>query len=217
MPFSCRVRFGMPTVMATIIPLTAMFVSPAPTAHAFDVSVHDRIVRDALPPDGVDTIAMNQILLALPGGATASDAFPLDDFRHFDDAAAPADVCVRAQDAWNFFAPLLLSGAQPAGPAFRNLADGRAARSAFGGLAHALADFYSHSNWVDLNIAAGQPERPGPTLFPTCDPATLPPGLHTGPTGCIGHPPPGFEECHATLNRDGPNTFGVVLRFPERT
>ena len=72
------------------------------------------------------------------------------------------------------------------------LANGPAARSAFGGLAHALADFYSHSNWVELNIAAGQRGQvPGPQLFPACDPAAFPNRVHTvfyslisGPTGC---------------------------------
>ncbi len=160
---------------------------------------------------------MIQILAGPPPGigAVGSDLSPAQAFRHFDNAKNPADICTRARDAWNFYIPAVTSGARPAGPGFTVLVNGPGARSAFGGLAHALADFYSHSNWVELNAAAGQPEQPGPALFPTCDPAALPAALHTGyfsliygPTGCppFGPPPNGFQDCHSTLNKDGPYT-----------
>ncbi|MCW2651788.1 MAG: hypothetical protein JWR32_2764 [Mycobacterium sp.] len=216
MTLSRRLRLGLLAVMVTTTAVAAFFGLPAPKAQAFDSQYHERILRDALPPDGVDNIAMIQILNGpLPGaGAVGSDLFQNDEFRHFDNAKNPADVCVRARDAWNTFIPIVLSGARPAGPGSTVLANGLGARSAFGGLAHALADFYAHSNWVELNSAAGQPEQPGPPLFPTCNPAALPGGLHTGffkliygLTGCPpGGPPPGFEECHLALNKDGPST-----------
>jgi hypothetical protein len=38
-------------------------------------------------------------------------------FRHLDNAKNPVDICASAQDAWNIFTPVLLSGAQPIGPA----------------------------------------------------------------------------------------------------
>lgn len=209
---SSRPRRALLAIIATASATAALFSVPAPRALAFDSPTHDRIVHDALAPDNVDALAMAQILNGPPpgGGAVGSDAFPSDTFRHLDSAASPADICARAQGAWNVFSPSLFNGAQPAGPGYTSLANGPAARSAFGGLAHAVADFYSHSNWVDVNIAAGQPNTPGPQLFPTCDPASMPADVHTGffsliygPGGCpLGGPPPGYQECHSTLNKD---------------
>ena len=207
-----RPRLALMAVIASVGAIVALFTLPTPPAQAFDSPTHDRIVHDALAPDGVDPLAMAQILNGPPpgGGAVGSDAWPSDTFRHLDNAASPADICARAQEAWNVFSPSLFNGAQPAGPGYTVLANGPAARSAFGGLAHAVEDFYSHSNWVELNIEAGQPDTPGPQLFPTCDPASMPAGLHTGyfsllygPGGCpFGGPPPGYQECHSTLNKD---------------
>lgn len=208
--------------IVTIGAVAALLASPAPEANAFDVGYHERIVRDALPPDQVDGIAMTQVLTGPPPGlgAVSSDVQAGDEWRHFDNAKDPADVCARARKAWDVFVPSLSAGAQPAGPGYTVLANGPAARSAFGGLAHALADFYAHSNWVELNVASGQPEQPGPQIFPTCDPAALPSGLHTGffsllygPTGCpFGGPPPGFDQCHSSLNKDNP--FSAEGRIP---
>ena len=199
-------------VIASVGAIVALFTLPTPRAQAFDSPTHDRIVHDALAPDGVDPLAMAQILNGPPpgGGAVGSDVWPADAYRHLDNANSPADICARAQQAWNVFSPSLFDGAQPAGPGYTVLANGPAARSAFGGLAHAVEDFYSHSNWVELNIEAGQPDTPGPQLFPTCDPASMPAALHTGyfslqygPGGCpFGGPPPGYQDCHSTLNKD---------------
>jgi len=59
------------------------------------------------------------------------------------------------------------------------------------------------------------PYNESPTVFPTCNPATLPAGLHTGyfkitifdpKAGCpndgLGPPPAPFTECHFGLNKD---------------
>ena len=66
-----------------------------------------------------------------------------------------------------------------------------------------------------------------PPLMPTCDPSTLPAGLHSGYfsldfgnhedplAGCPpGGLPPGFAECHSTLNKDGPGTPRGILPVP---
>ena len=65
-----------------------------------------------------------------------------------------------------------------------------------------------------------------PPLMPTCDPAALPPGLHTGffaihanhddpLAGCPpGGPPPGFAECHSTLNKDDWDTARGIILIP---
>jgi hypothetical protein len=219
-----------PVFTATTV-VAAMVGLPAPDAQAFYVQNHERITRDALTPAGVDNATMTQILVGPPPGAGAvgSDAFIGDEFRHIDDARNPSEICARTQEAWNFFTPIVMTGAQPVGPNGSGLADGPAARAAFGGLAHALQDFYSHTDWVEDNIAVGQPERMPPPLMPTCDPATLPAGLHSGffsldlgnhedpLAGCPpSGPPPGFPECHSTLNKDDWDTQRGVLPVPGR-
>jgi hypothetical protein len=200
-----RSRLGLLAVIVASAVVTALLAVPAPQSQAFYIQNHERITRDALAPIGVDPTAMNQILVGPPPGAGAvgSDAFFFDEFRHIDDAKNPADICARSEQAWNFFTPIVLMGAQPVGPNGSDLVNGASARAAFGGLAHALQDFYAHSNWVEDNIAVGQLDRLAPPLMPKCDPATFPPGLHTGyfsmdyssqfpldfEQGRLGHPP----------------------------
>jgi hypothetical protein len=214
-----EVRSGLLGVAATTTLVVAFFALPAPSAQAFYVPNHELITRNALPPDQVSETAMAQILVGPPPGAGAvgTDAFFNDDFRHLDNANSPADICALAQTAWTTFEPVILSGSRIIGNA---LADGPAARAAFGGLIHVQQDLYAHSNWIEINIAEGQPERLAPPIFPGCDPTAFPVGLHTGYfelaygnhedplAGCpLGGPPPGFVECHSSLNKDGPNTF----------
>jgi hypothetical protein len=229
MAFFRRTRLGLLVVMAIVSTVGAICLWPAPRAQAFYIQNHELIVRNALPADQVDQAAIGQILIGPPlgAGAVGSDAFFNDEFRHIDNAKNPADVCALTQEAWTFFTPDILSGAQPTGPGGTDLVDGPAARAAFGGLAHALEDFYAHTSWVELSVDAGDPQRLAPPLMPTCDPATLPAGLHSGYfnldfgnhedplSGCPpAGPPPGFVECHTTLNKDGPNTLRGGVWIP---
>ncbi|WP_197374834.1 hypothetical protein [Mycolicibacterium baixiangningiae] len=214
-----RLRRAPLAVMAVAGLVGAMCWS-APSAQAFSIQDHANITRAALPRDQVNEVAVLQILNGPPpgGGAMGSDAYAVDLWRHIDNAKNPADICARATQAWNILSPAILRGSQPVGPGATALRDGPSARAAFGGLAHALQDFHAHSNWVESNIAAGQPERPAPALFPSCAPGAFPADLHTGYfnilfarqsllDGCPpGGPPPGFQECHSALNKDGPNT-----------
>jgi hypothetical protein len=231
MSASRRLRRGLIVATVTTTAVAAFAGFATPSAQAFYIHNHARIVSDALPPGEVDNAAMTQILVGPPPGAGAvgSDAFFNDDFRHIDNAKNPADICALTQEAWKFFTPIVLSGARPTGPRGADLVNGPAARAAFGGLAHALEDFYSHSNWVEDNIAVGQPERMPPPLMPKCDPATLPPGLHSGyfnvdfgdhedpASGCPpAGPPPGFAECHTILNKDDWDTPRGIVPVPGR-
>jgi hypothetical protein len=211
-------------VLTVTAVVAALFALPAPTAQAFFSQNHERIVRAALPPAEVDESAMVQILVGPPPGAGAvgTDVFFFDEFRHIDNAINPVDICARGQQAWNTFLPVILSGSQPVGT---DLANGPSARAAFGALAHAVEDFYSHSDWVERNVADGQLQRLAPPIFPTCDPAAFPADLQTGffqlglgsigensfledpLSGCPpGGPPPGFRACLSTVNKDGPST-----------
>jgi hypothetical protein len=212
-----RNPLGVLIVIMAAIAVATSFGMFAPKARAFYINNHETITRNALPADQVSQQAVNQILLGPPPGAGAvgSDAFATDEFRHLDNSANPVDLCARAQQAWDTFSPVILSGS-----VLNNGAevDGPAARAAFGALAHTQQDFYSHSNWVEDNVAIGQLDRLAPQLFPTCNPADFPADVHTGyfsinfsqefPLGgCpAGGPPPGSPECHSVLNKDGPNT-----------
>jgi hypothetical protein len=216
MTLSRRHPLGVLVVVATIA-VAASFGLFAPRAQAFYIKNHETITRNALPANQVSQAAMNQILVGPPPGAGAvgSDAFATDEFRHLDNSITPVDICARAKQAWDTFSPVVLSGSvlTPAGEV-----NGPAARAAFGALAHTLQDFYAHSNWVEDNIATGQLERLAPPIFPACNPFDFPADLHTGYfniefssqfplDGCPpGGPPPGFQECHSILNKDGPNT-----------
>lgn len=217
--------------LATFVVIVASiaFVSAvglfAPRAQAFYVTNHETITRAALPADQVSQLAVNQILIGPPPGAGAmgSDAFATDEFRHLDNSITPVDICNRAQQAWDAFSPVVLSGSvlTPAGEA-----NGPAARAAFGALVHTQQDFYAHSNWVEDNIAVGQLDRLAPPIFPACNPAAFPPDLHTGYfnidlssqfplEGCPpAGPPPGFQECHTTLNKDGPKAIRGAQAVP---
>ena len=42
-----------------------------------------------------------------------SDSFATDQWRHIDNAKNPADICARAQQAWNILSPVILSGSRP--------------------------------------------------------------------------------------------------------
>lgn len=201
-----------------------------PTASAFMVQNHETITRAALPGDQVSPAALQQILVGPPpgGGAVGSDAFATDEFRHLDNSLNPGDVCARAGQAWGLFAPIIQNGSVLAGG---GSVDGPGARSAFGALLHTQQDFYAHSNWVEIDLAIGQPDRLAPPIFPTCDPAAFPPDLRTGffkidfgdrddPLGGCppGGPPAPFLECHSTLNKDttsSPN-YGVAAALATR-
>lgn len=206
---SRRHPLGVRVAIVAAAAVVAFLGWPAQKAWAFSILNHEMITRDALPPDQVDETSMLQILVGPPpgGGAMGSDAFPTDEFRHIDNAKNPTDICARGKQAWNTFSPVLLSGAKTTG---NGLTNGPGARAAFGGLLHALQDFYAHSNWVEDNIAAGDLYKIAPPIFPTCNPADFPTNLHTGYfslqeglEGCPpGGPPPGFQECHSTLNKD---------------
>lgn len=212
---------------ATVAAVAAINV---PTASAFYIQNHESITRAALPADQVNPTAVQEILVGPPpgGGAVGSDAFVGDEFRHLDNSVNPGDICARAGQAWGLFSPIIQNGSVVVNGA---LVDGPGARSAFGALLHAQQDFYAHSNYVDINLAQGQPDRLAAPIFPTCDPGAYPPELHTGYfnldfgdhddplSGCPpAGPPPGFVDCHSTLNKDGTSSpnYGLAAALATR-
>lgn len=195
-------------------------------AESFSFGAHEKILRDTLSPavtgGSVDALALSQIIGSyLSGkGNLGSDQKQSDSFRHFDNAPNPTEICKLADAAWQYFFEKIKNSSQPAGPPdFRTLANADDARDAFGGLTHAVADFYAHSNWIDMAIDANVSPELAP-IFPTCNPASLPAALHTGffvitlmngIDGCPDKagrpaPPTPFVHCHLTLNKDYPNS-----------
>jgi hypothetical protein len=210
-------------LIGTTAAVAAFVGLPAQKAQAFFIQNHETITRAALPQ--IPNDVMLQILVGPPPGAgdVGTDAYFGDNFRHLDNAKNPTDLCALALQAWNTFDPIVLSGSHVVGG---GLTDGPGARAAFGALIHVQQDLYAHSNFVEDNLAAGNPTQLAPPIFPTCDPGAFPADLHTGYfdtsanhedpfSGCpAGGPPPGFPECHSTLNKDGPNTLRGIAPAP---
>lgn len=172
------------------------------------LAVHERILREALG-DVLSAHALQPVIRA----NRRSDLHQLASERHFDNAPDPRALCDlwrRGLSAWLARAVVLCA---PRDPDAARLLDRRGALAAFGRATHALADFYSHTNWIELAFARGESPRPAPLFGHTCDPASFPPDLQSGyfhprhgHTGCPrGGPPPGFAYCHARLNKDAPN------------
>jgi len=160
-------------IVASIGAAAAFFAVPGPTSQAFFIQNHETITRNALPQ--IPNDVMTQILVGpLPGaGDVGTDAFFNDHFRHLDNAPSPAQMCTEAQQAWNTFDPVLLSGSQQVGG---GLADAPSARAAFGALLHVQQDLYAHSNFVEDNVATGQPNRLRRRSSPLATRVPSPPG-----------------------------------------
>jgi len=212
-------------LVMTILLLTVQIFTlfPQTPVNAFSLDAHQSILYTALPlgisnVTDVDQGAMNEIVGSFWTGAgnRGSDLYQSAEFRHFDGAPSPAAVCARANQVWSLFVSRIDSGSQILNsPSYDRLSDAISARSAFGGLTHALQDFYSHSNWIELGFRTQAP------LFPICSAAALPPGLQTGyfrigishpVSGCPeGGPPAPFLYCHLHLNKDKPQDHGADI------
>ena len=125
MTVSRRLARATSAVVAVATLIGAVCCWASPIAQAFYIQNHDSITRTALPADQVSDVAVLQILNGPPpgGGAMGSDSFATDQWRHIDNAKNPADICARAQQAWNIFVPVILGGSQPLGPGATVLAN----------------------------------------------------------------------------------------------
>lgn len=206
-------------LLLLVLSLVASVSQPVrpPVAYAFSLKVHVQIVRDALTSE-MDSQALKWVIGHFLGrtGDRGSDSYQFSPERHFDEAPNRTVICQRWSDGFNTFlnravkdsAPMRLFWASSQTVLYYR-AD---ALGAFGEAAHALADFYSHSNWIELAIAKNQSPGLAPILH-SCDPNSLPPGLQTGyfhmslangiHSGCpIFGPPAPFKYCHSNLNKD---------------
>lgn len=199
-------------------------------ARGFSLEVHAQITRSALQGSaGDETIAsvLGEFFSLTPTGNLGSDRYQDNPGRHYDNAVNAVDVCYRWALGQNGLLQQAIQLSEPGSDPLRALLPGRqAALSAFGMALHALQDFYSHSNWVELAVD-GENRMPSPApIIDHCASSELA-GVHTGYfeaswanglwfRGCPETgPPDAFAACHMTLAKDHPHKAhgedGVVL------
>jgi len=176
------------------------------------LSVHERIVQLALA-GRLAPAALGVVVAA----NLRSDLHQLAAERHFDNGPDRAALCALWRRGAHAYLAHAAARCAPRDGDARRLADRRGALRAFGLAAHALADFYAHTNWVELAVARGEEPAPAPLLGDSLDPGDLPDDLRSGYFslrhglgGCPtrdGRPcaPPPFTWCHAQLNKDAPH------------
>jgi hypothetical protein len=171
------------------------------------LSVHERILREALG-DVLGAPSLRAVIRA----NRRSDLHQLAPHYHFDSAPDPRALCRLWQRGLHTWLSRAVELSAPRDAAALRLVDRGGALAAFGRATHALADFYSHTNWIELAVARGEPPQPAPLLGGSCEPERLPVALQSGYfslrhglSGCPrSGPPPGFAYCHAQLNKDAP-------------
>jgi len=174
---------------------------------------HRKIVEEAL---GSEAIMSREALGWVITANLHSDWYQLDAKRHFDNAASPDDLCAMWYAGFNTYLTRAIVASEPFAPRSRVPRSRRSALANFGRASHALADFYAHTNWVELMAERGSLDLQAPLLGAELTSDMLPPGLFSGYfnlryglQGCPkqdGHyqPPAGYPACHATLAKDSP-------------
>ena len=188
-----------------------------PAVFAFDAippmrPIHQEITRAAL---GGGAIMSEDALSRIIDAVKASDFHLFDPNRHMDNAATPEMVCTRWKAGIDRWFTEAADFAGPKAGSARELRDRMAALDRFGSVAHAIQDFYAHSNYVELSLSGPVPSVEA-MLLEQCGP--LPAAIQTGyfdlrygTDGCpplIGGPPAPpkpFGYCHAQLNKDDPS------------
>ena len=171
------------------------------------VSVHLAIVRAALGAT-LAPCALNAVARA----NARCDLYQWEAQRHFDNGRDVAALGALWRRGLRRYLSLAVERATPMdgsdGPR-----DQLGALRALGMASHALADFYAHTNWVEM-YGADAPQAP--LLGDEWPSATLPADLASGYfslryglRGCPMRegkptPPEGYRYCHETLNKDAP-------------
>jgi hypothetical protein len=172
------------------------------------LAVHERVLREAL--GDVLTVSALQVVIR---ANRRSDLHQFAAERHFDNAPDPRALCDLWQRGLSAWLARAVAFCAPQDSTAGRLLDRHRALVAFGYATHALADFYAHTNWIELALARGESPQPAPLLGISCDLKSFPPNLQSGYfhlrhglSGCPRTgPPPGFTYCHAQLNKDAPN------------
>ncbi len=171
-----------------------------------NVKTHERIVRDALI-GRMSAEALNWVVVA----NLRCDLYQLSPERHFDSAPDRETLGRLWRMGLRRFYLRALDLMKP--PAF-DASQRKPALQYFGRASHALADFYAHTNWVEIQVAAGDMDALAPLLETPFDPQNYPEELQSGYyslrygiKGCPNVqgsylPPAPFRFCHETIAKD---------------
>ncbi|MDR3573117.1 MAG: hypothetical protein P4L50_04610 [Anaerolineaceae bacterium] len=189
-----------------------------------DKTRHIQILQDAL---GDGKTLSPKALEWITSANLAMDLDQLSSERHFDNIDNRQKLCILWQKGFNTYMQKALALSAPKADTDLTPKNRQRALSAFGQASHALADFYAHTNWVELHLALGDTETLAPLFGTECRPQDFPEGLQSGYfnivhglKGCphkdgVFQPPHGFEHCHETLNKDRPDKgHGAELSAP---
>lgn len=175
-----------------------------------NLKVHEKILRDAL---GDGKIMSQQ---ALSWIITANKLCDLHQFaaeRHFDNAPNREILCQHWENGLKVYIDRAVNLSAPLHSSRLILKDRKLSLYAFGAATHALADFYSHTNWVELGVAEGNDETLAPLFGDVCRVNDFPVELQSGYfslwhgiCGCPkAGPPTGYKYCHEQIAKDHPN------------
>jgi hypothetical protein len=178
---------------------------------------HESIVRAALGEGWMSAEALKWIVSA----NLASDLSPLVPEKHFDNAADRQMLAKRWQKGLHTYLN------QACAAITQGKINRRRSLQAFGKASHALADFYAHTDWVELHAALGQPDLLAPLLQNTFPIDLFPVGLSSGffslrygLNGCpvcqgVFKAPPPYHYCHAQIAKDYPDKEHGAERAPD--
>ena len=172
-----------------------------------NLKVHEKILRDAFENGNLlSPQALDQVIRA----NKFSDLHQFSPERHFDNASNREVLCHRWNHGMNLYMEKAIDLSTPISDRSFVLKDRRKALCAFGAATHALADFYAHTNWVELSAVCGDDETLAPLFGNICSVNDFPVGLQSGYfnlrygiCGCPkAGPPPDYEYCHEQLAKD---------------
>jgi hypothetical protein len=178
------------------------------------LTVHEGIVRAALGETGILSPSALRVVIA---ANLWSDLYQFSAERHFDNGPSPAALCALWRRGVDAYLRRAVAACAPGDNAGTHPPNVRAALRAFGRATHALADFYSHTNWIELAVARGEKPLPAPLLGDSCSPERFPSDLQSGYfslryglSGCPQRdgkpcPPADYCYCHAQLHKDAPD------------
>jgi len=184
---------------------------PSRSARAFGLLVHAGIVGNALR--GI----MDDTGIAIVGVSNVvADRHQFTPEQHFDNAPSPGELCDRWRSGIDSYLTSAVKSGAPDGDDLAKIADRVDALHWFGRATHALEDFYSHTNWLELSLSTpGMPDI-APLNGKTCDLSAYPDlqsgyfalSLKNGLDGCPkAGPPAPYRYCHLGLNKDEPTTI----------
>jgi len=190
--------------------------SPAsPPAAAFELPVHTEIVARVFG-DGREV--SEYALESIWWGNMTTDLHQFSDELHFDNAGSRQEICAKWEKRLNASFNRAVELSEPVGLMGDQLSDREGALEAYGRVTHTVADFYSHTNWIEswLERSPGVLPPTAPILSTRCDPDAFPPDLVSGYfnlfygiDGCPGTafgggpaPPEGYRYCHDQLAKD---------------